>query len=94
MSFWRIKLSKLFLRIPNKRLAVTATGLLLSSGAFVVVNNSSGGSSLFDLESFTRPVTFWRKMFPIYLDYRYTQWRIKDKNDEEQDDEYKKLHEK
>jgi aarF domain-containing kinase len=49
------------------------------------------GSSFFlydDLESITRPLIFWKRMFPIYLEYRITQFKSAS------DLEWKRLHEK
>jgi aarF domain-containing kinase len=41
-----------------------------------------------DIESITRPLIFWKRMFPIYLEYRITQFKSTS------DLEWKRLHEK
>ena len=35
-------------------------------------------------EGVRRSLYFWRRMFPIYLTYRWTEWRVSKLSDEEQ----------
>ena len=45
-------------------------------------------------EGTRRSVAFWSRAAPIYLHYRYTQWKVDGLSDEAQDAAYNKLHER
>eukprot|EP00164_Ancoracysta_twista_P003420 GFYU01004561.1.p1 GENE.GFYU01004561.1~~GFYU01004561.1.p1 ORF type:complete len:646 (-),score=186.86 GFYU01004561.1:56-1993(-) len=60
--------------------------------------SAAGGVTLIvddDLRNRTyRSVTFWRKMFPIYLHYRLVHYQVRDLPEEAQDEAFDQLHEK
>jgi aarF domain-containing kinase len=45
-------------------------------------------------EQVTRTMYFWKNAFPVYLRYRYTQWRVSSLPQAQQDVEYNKLHDR
>jgi len=65
-----------------------ATGVGVVCGAAYVATDA-------DLsEQVSRTAYFWTQAFPIYLHYRYTQWRVEGMSDEEQDAAYNQLHDR
>ena len=47
-----------------------------------------------DEKNFKRSLEFWRRVYPIYFDYVYCDWKTKNYSQSDRDIEFEKLHEK
>ncbi len=62
-------------------------------GALAAV--AAGTGYLYETDEGTRrSFLFWKDAFPIYVHYRYVQWKVKGISEEEADAEYNKLHDR
>ena len=68
-----------------------ATGVLAASGGACTAALAALAASD---QGFSRSLTFWRKAFPIYAHYRWTEWLFDGKPEKEYNEALLKLHQK
>ena len=78
-----------FSRIPRVVKYAVGTAVVAEAGAAGYLYTHPDAS-----EQLGRTVYFWTHAFPIYLDYRYTQWSVSSLPEAEQDVRYNRLHDK